>query len=266
MEKKRLITILLLIVAFSLMNAQTSSVKIASDLKLLCDCGISQIGDTMKYEYKIVNVGDEDLEITYPFWNGSGWSWFPKFDHKIEVKNTTFPATPISYSFFNDVEATVSVTLYDEDEVMTNFVAPGDTAVVYVEDVIVPSRHKEGNNTIVVWPENLNGITIPDSLEYQISITSNALLPGSNGNGKIDVSSTKIFPNPANGFIYVLGLNEIENEVSAVSVHNMDGQMVKQFNGIYEQYDVSNLPPGHYTLNFHLKNNGNFAKPLIIQK
>lgn len=266
MEKMKLVLAILFITCISSLQAQSNSVvKIASELTLLFDPLTIEYGDTMKYKYTITNVGDQALEITYPFWTGSGWTWFPKFDHKIKAKNPDFPALPLSYSFVDDDEGTVGVSLYDphNDNVLHN-VYPGDSAVVNVRDVLLPLRHRDGNNTIVVWPENLVGATVPDSLEYNVHIGTDSFSP--ENSSEKSISDLKIFPNPTNGFVYVLGISEIENEVSSVSIHNMNGQLVKQFNGIYEQYDVSNFPPGHYTVNFHLKNNGNFAKPLIIQK
>lgn len=268
MRKTTFVLSVLLAIAFLFSNAQSGSVRIVSDLTFLSDTSHLQLGDTMKYEYQIVNDGDGFVEITYPFWNGSGYTWFPKFDHKISVENNDFPSTPLIYSFVDDHHGTVSVTLYDSDNsMMISMVDPNDTAYVYVEDVLIPSRHSQGNNTIVVWPDNLAGVTIPDSLEYQVTIKAeDALLPSTNISHSKGINNIEIFPNPGNNFVYILGLNELGNEVSGVSIHNLNGQLVKEFNGIYEQYDVSDLPAGHYTVNFNLNGKGSFAKPLIIRK
>ncbi len=65
-------------------------------------------------------------------------------------------------------------------------------------------------------------------------------------NNNIDVSETKIYPNPANDFITISNAEGI----SSIEVYNLIGRKVKVFTDVTEgsTFDVSDLPKGMYLL------------------
>lgn len=267
MEKMRVLGLSLLVFGLLGVKAQESVIGIASDITILCECDSVEVGDTVMYKYSIENTGDGAMTVAYPFWNGNGYSFFPTYDHKIEVTNENFPSNPVSYSFLNDDETGVSMTIHDpETKVQLDYVYPGDTAVVYIEDIVMPARHKEGNNTIVVWPENINGVTMDDSLDFKIKVVSDSNGPDASSSVEPWLINSKIYPNPTSGFLYIQGVSKNVSDIQRIFVRDLKGKVVKVFGGVYEQYDVSDIASGHYTLSFELVDKSVYAKPLIIKK
>ncbi len=76
-------------------------------------------------------------------------------------------------------------------------------------------------------------------------------------NEKLESTAIRIFPNPANDFIYISGNNL--NEISSISVINNMGQEMISKNTEINKIDVSKLAPGFYIVELTIKNN-------IIQK
>lgn len=247
--------------------AQQSVIEIASEITMLCDCDQVEDGDTMKYKYSIVNSGDGAMTVPYVFWNGNGYTLVGTFDHNIKVTNEFEPLTPIEYSWINDEEAGVAMSINDPaTKEKIEHILPGDTAVVYVEDVVMMStRHKEGNNTIVVWPENHGGLTIPDSLKYQIEVINDSNNAAANGVETTWIQETKIFPNPAKTQIIIQIPGELRENIQEITIHNAHGQEVKKYDGSYLEFNIEDLATGHYTVNFVLENQSKFAKPLIVR-
>ena len=110
-----------------------------------------------------------------------------------------------------------------KDMMTINYLAVGDTFTVRVEDVVTPSKLREGNNTIVVWPENVKGLTVPDSLGYEVTVNSMLSVQQSS------IDQIQLYPNPGGEYIYVLGINQLANQVESVFVMNMNGQVVQTF-------------------------------------
>lgn len=248
-------------------SAQQSVIEVASDITMLCNCDQVTDGDTMKYKYSIVNTGNAAL--TVPFWynNGNGYTFVGTFDHVIQVNHEDFPGLPVNYSWINDDEVGVSMSINDPvTKTPIEYVMPGDTASVYVEDIVFMStRHKEGNNTIVVWPENYDGITIPDSLKYTVEVVNSSGQASTNGINNPWVAKTGIYPNPANDRILINIPEELKNILSEITIQNAQGQVVKSFNATYYELNVGDLSAGHYTVGFTLTDNSKFAKPLLIR-
>lgn len=251
----------------SQVSAQQSVIEIASDITMLCNCDQVTDGDTMKYKYSITNTGNAAL--TVPFWynNGNGVTFVGTFDHVVEVTHEDFPTQPVNYSWINDDEVGVSMSINDpQTKTELQYVMPGDTATVYVEDIVfMATRHKEGNNTIVVWPENYDGITIPDSLSYIVEVVNSSGNASTNGIDNPWVAKTGIYPNPANDRILINIPNELKNILSEITIQNAHGQVVKIFNATYYELNVGDLAAGHYTVGFGLNDNSRFAKPLVIR-
>lgn len=248
-------------------SAQQSTIEVASDITMLCNCDQVTDGDTMKYKYSITNTGNAAMTVPYVYNNGNGWTLVGTYDHHVEVTHQDPLNDVVTYSWINDDEVKLSMSIHDpETKQEISHVLPGDTAVVYVEDVVVMStRHLEGNNTIVVWPENHDGITIPDSMDYVIEVINTSAQGSSNGIDNPWVSKTDIYPNPANGIVLVSIPEELKNILQEITIQNAHGQVVKTFSGNYFELDVEDLASGHYTLGFVLTNQSKFAKPLIIR-
>lgn len=247
--------------------AQQSVIEIASEITMLCDCDEVEDGDTMKYKYSIVNSGDAAMTVPYVYWNGNGYTLVGTFDHYIEVTGEFAPLAPITYSWINDDEAGVKMSIHDpETKQEITHVLPNDTAVVYVEDVVMmATRHKEGNNTIVVWPENHDGITVPDSLKYEIEVINDSDNASANGVDEAWVQGTNIFPNPAKTNIIIQIPAELRNNIQEITIQNAQGQQVKYYDGSYLEFNIEDLSTGHYTVNFVLDNQSKFAKPLVVR-
>lgn len=249
-------------------SAQQSIIEVVSDITMLCSCEQVQNGDKVKYQYLIHNKGDEAMLVSYFYYNGSEYILVGSFDTYSEVTNESFPANPISYSWINDDKYGVSMTIHNPiTKQKIDYVYPGDTAIVYVEDeVMMSSRHREGNNTIVVWPENHDGITIRDSLQYQIEVINISDQASTNGIYDSWLSKTKIYPNPATDRVVISIPEELKKLLTKISIKNAYGQVVKDFNGTYLELNIDELANGHYTIGFRLDNQTSFTKPLIIKK
>ena len=242
-------------------QTNTSKVKIVSEITMLCSCDDLSIGDTVTYEYSITNVGVETMQITYPYWDGENNVFNTEYNHHVQSRHESFPNQALQYSWKDQWENGMEINVYNPKDMMTiNYLAVGDTFTVRVEDVVTPSKLREGNNTIVVWPENVKGLTVPDSLGYEVTVNSMLSVQQSS------IDQIQLYPNPGAEYIYVLGINQLANQVESVFVMNMNGQVVQTFGEIYEQYDISGLAEGYYTLNFKLLDNSVFAKPLIVKK
>lgn len=249
-------------------SAQQSVIEVASDITMLCNCDQVTDGDTMKYKYSIVNSGNAAMTVPYWYHNGNGYTFVGTFDHLVEVTHDDFPSQPVYYSWINDDEVGVSMSIHDpatKQEI--EYVMPGDTATVYVEDIVfMATRHKEGNNTIVVWPENYDGMTIPDSLRYTIEVVNSSGNASANNVNNPWVSKTGIYPNPANDRILINIPEELKNILSEITIQNAHGQVVKSFNGTYFELNVGDLATGHYTIGFNLNDQSRFSKPIVIEK
>ena len=246
----------------SMLKSQTnaSKIKVGSELNMLCDCDQVELGDTMIYEYEITNVGVETMLITYPYWNGEDSIFNASFNHHVQSTSHVFPYKSINYNYVDSWKNGLSLRIYDpESEIDSNYIPAGKTFIVHVEDIVTLSKLKEGNNTIVVWPENINGLTIPDSLDYEVFVT-----PASSTNKTL--SNIKMFPNPAEDYLYLYGITTLENEINRISILNLKGQVLKNFNQIYEQYDISDISTGYYMVNFELYDKSIYTKPLFIKK
>lgn len=79
---------------------------------------------------------------------------------------------------------------------------------------------------------------------------------------EIEKSSLKVFPNPT---INTLSIENIENiEIESISLLNVKGQIIKQFDSNNTRLDISNISSGYYILKISHKN-GVFTKKLIVK-
>lgn len=261
MRKGLILGVLVVALGFGL-KAQ-SVIKITSDIELFFDNDNVRDSDTMRYEYDIVNQGNEALIAPYKYWNGAGYTTVGTFDHKVWVTSTAFPGLPSNYSFLFDEKDAISLQIIDKDtrQPLTSLMA-SDTATVYIEDIVyMADRHREGNNTIVVWPDNHTGLTIPDSLTYTIDVVAaDAVLSNNEALG----SKVKLYPVPTNNTLHIAGLDFFDNSLQELLVYNMNGQIVKALNVGYSAQDVADLAVGHYRLAFVLNSGDVFSKPFVI--
>lgn len=248
------------------LNAQQSVIDITSELTMLCDCDTVSVGDTVKYQYTITNTGDAAMAVAKPYWNGGGWTFVPTYDNKIQVTNENTPLSPIEYSFVDDDIVKVSMKIIDPvDQEELDYVEPNKSAIVQIEDVVVPSRHKEGNNTIVVWPDNIYGTTILDTLEYEMKVLGTTSSPDLNSKVEPWLVNSVIYPNPSSNVINIQGISENKTQIRSISIRDLNGKIVKQFDCISEQYNISEISSGHYTISFELEGNAFYAKPLLVK-
>lgn len=249
-------------------SAQQSVIEIASDVTMLCNCTQVEDGDTVRYKYLVTNTGNSAMLVPYYYNNGNGYTLVGTFDSKTRVTNQSFPANPVSYSWINDDEMGVQMSILDPDSKQPlSYIYPGDTATVYIQDrVIMASRHKEGNNTIVVWPENYDGLTVKDSLTYKIEVLNTSGQGAANGTNNPWLSNTKIYPNPANSKILISVPQELKTQLTSITISNAFGQVVKTFDASYFELQIEDLDNGHYTVGFTLNNSTSFVKPLIVKK
>jgi hypothetical protein len=249
-------------------SAQQSVIGIASDITMLCNCQQVEDGDTVIYKYSIYNSGEAAMQVPYYYNNGNGYTLVGTFDSKTTVTNQSFPGLPVSYSWINDDEMGVYMSIKDPvTKQPINYVYPGDTATVYIEDIVImSSRHREGNNTIVVWPENYDGKTIRDSLTYNIEVLNISGQGAVNGTDNPWLNNTKVYPNPASSKVVISVPGEFKNQLTEITINNAYGQVVKKFDASYLELQIDDLSSGHYTIGFTLKNSISFVKPLIIKK
>lgn len=262
MMQKGLILWGLVFVLGTTLQAQ-SIIKITSDIELLFDNNAVSDADTMRYEYDIVNQGNEALIAPYKYWNGAGYTTVGTFDHKIWSTSEAFPGMPANYSFLYDEKNAVSLQIIDKDtrQPLTSLEA-NDTATVYIEDIVyMADRHREGNNTIVVWPDNHTGLTIPDSLTYTIKVV---LADGTTNNNENIAIKVQLYPVPTNNILHIKGLEFFNQNLSQLLVYNMNGGVAKVLNTGYTAQDVADLAVGHYRLAFVLNTGDVFSKPFVI--
>ncbi len=247
--------------------SQQSIIKIASEINMLCTCDQVTVGDTMKYQYAITNIGDGAMQTPYVYWNGGGYTVFASFDNKIKVTNEAFPSNPKYYSWLNDDESTVAMRITDPQTFEpVDYIMPGDTAIVEIKDVVMLSRHSEGSNTIVVWPENTYGTTIKDSLKYNIEVVNDNGQPDLNSSFEPWLINSKIYPNPASDIIYIQGLDGEEDEIKRLFIQDLNGRKIKEFSMTNNQFYIGDIAAGHYVLSFELSDKSTFTKPLLINK
>lgn len=267
--KRGVLGLFSLIIASSFQaSAQQSVIEVVSDITMLCNCEQVEDGDIVSYKYSIHNKGNAALLVPYVYWNGNGYSLVGTFDTKMEVSNISFPSNPVSYSWINDDEHGVDMGIYDPvSKQKIDYVYPGDTAVVVIEDeVIMSSRHREGNNTIVVWPENYDGITVRDTLQYEIEVINTSGQAIASGIDNPWFASTNVYPNPANSHVSISIPEELQKELKSISIMNALGQEVKSFDGSYLELNIDELSNGHYTIGFNLSNQSSFSKPIVVKK
>jgi hypothetical protein len=249
-------------------SAQQSVIEIASDITMLCDCDQVEDGDTVIYKYSVYNSGDAAMLVPYYFNNGNGFTLVGTFDTKMKVTNQSFPGTPVTYSWINDDEMGVLMSINDPaTKQKISYIYPGDTAVVYIEDkVLMSSRHREGNNTIVVWPENYDGITKRDSLTYDIEVINTSGQGAANGTNNPWLNETKIYPNPASSKVVISIPEELKNQLTGLTINNVFGQTIKKYDASYLELQIDDLTSGHYTVGFIIDNSTSFVKPLVVKK
>jgi hypothetical protein len=255
---------IMLFVGFTL-KGQQSVIKLVSDVNLIFTDSSFSNGDTMKYSYEITNTGSRSMTVPYGYWSNGQYYIYGSFDNKVEVKNEFFPSNPASYSYLIDDHYSVDMKIRDrKTKQPVDYVMPQDTVEVYIEDVIqLSTRHKAGNNTIVVWPENMEGYTIPDSMTYNIKVVSQESGAALSSNSAW-LNELKIYPNPVSDYLYIDHLEDMD-EVSSVNIKDLNLRLLKTFNSNYRQLDVSELSAGLYTVNFVLNDGNVFTKPIVVK-
>tara|TARA_B110000211_G_C14087285_1_gene557227 strand:+ start:501 stop:1307 length:807 start_codon:yes stop_codon:yes gene_type:complete len=249
-------------------SAQQSVIEIASDVTMLCNCSQVEDGDTVKYKYLVTNTGNSAMLVPYYYNNGNGYTLVGTFDSKTRVTNQSFPTTSVAYSWINDDEMGVQMSIVDPNSKQAiSYIYPGDTAAIVIYDrVIMSSRHKEGNNTIVVWPENYDGLTVKDSLTYNIEVLNTSGQGAANGTYSPWLSNTKVYPNPASNKVLISVPEELKTQLTEITISNAYGQTVKRFDASYLELQIGDLANGHYTVGFTLNNSTSFVKPLVVKK
>ncbi|MBI9036815.1 MAG: T9SS type A sorting domain-containing protein [Bacteroidales bacterium] len=82
-----------------------------------------------------------------------------------------------------------------------------------------------------------------------ISKIDDVILLGTSNSGVDDIlysNNLKIYPNPAHDFVNI----ESTNEIQSISIHNMQGKLVKQINKVddYTKIYTDDLAPGNYMI------------------
>lgn len=262
---KKLFGVVLVFFSCSLIGQQ-SGIKLVSDINLMFEDSVFSEGDTMKYSYEITNIGNVAMNTPYYYWANGQYNIYGSFDNHILVTNEFFPENPVAYSYLIDDHLSVRMKIRDmKTKQPLDYVLPQDTVEVLIEDVVhLSSRHKEGSNTIVVWPENLEGYTIPDSMTYNIKVVNQE---ASASVGKRDdswLTEIKMYPNPVTDYLMIDNL-ENADEVQTVNIADINSKIVKVFNANYRQLDVSELSAGLYTVNFVLYDGDVFTKPIVVK-
>lgn len=265
---KRVFTFLL-VLNMSLLIAQQSELKLVSDsLDFDENCCVYSDTDAIKYSYLVTNVGEVALNTPYLYWDGTQYVIYGSMDHQIRVESSlTSGQSPIAYSYLYDEYLGVSMQVVEpETEAPMQYILPGDTAKIIVEDVIMPSvRHGEGSNTIVVWPENNEGVTIPDSITFNILIVASESSSAVSVEDKNPLlSQLNIYPNPTLGILNIDNVNYVQN-LKQIVVMDITSKVVKVFNNGFSALNVSDLTGGMYTLNFKLDNGDIYSRPFVVK-
>lgn len=110
--------------------------------------------------------------------------------------------------------------------------------------VITPEVFKNGNNTVVIWPEKINGLgkTI-DSLKFNISIIG---FLESRQNDKL-ISRLQVIEQS-------LTLSNSTNKEQLITINNINGQTIKEFHMQPNETYNTFLPKGFFFLNAYQKN------------
>lgn len=85
------------------------------------------------------------------------------------------------------------------------------------------------------------------------------LITGINDNEKPII---QIYPNPVKNLLRIENINNIE--IGSISLINLNGQIVKQFNSLKNQLDISDISSGLYILKISYKN-GELIEKIMIE-
>lgn len=149
---------------------------------------------------------------------------------------------------------------FDSDIVEYNIELPEGTVDVPVLDgipiedaekvVVVPATELPGSSIIDVYGEDLISHT-RYTFNYTVSV----------GVGENYASNVKIYPNPSNGIVYIKGVDE----QSTLSIFNIAGKKVTEYEGVINKIDLSELNNGIYFV--RIKNaEGIVSKRITINK
>jgi hypothetical protein len=78
-----------------------------------------------------------------------------------------------------------------------------------------------------------------------------------------DQNAIKIYPNPASDIIYIENKNQLD--INKISLYQIDGELVKQYDGDISSIDVEGLATGIYTIKIHSEQ-GVYVQRVVITK
>jgi hypothetical protein len=119
--------------------------------------------------------------------------------------------------------------------------------------VITPAVFKNGNNTVVIWPEKINGLgkTI-DSLKFNISII-----------GFLGSSQNDILISELQVIEQSLTLSNNTNKEQLIIINNLSGQTIQKFHIQPDGTYNTSVPKGIFFLNAYQENKKQSVKLLV---
>ena len=258
---KRVIYVFFMVFYGQILFAQ-SHLELISDTITCTNCHAVVQEGTYSYRYKVANHGDQGILLFFQDDGTGNWVIYGGFNHHVMVIDHDFPENPINYDYLNDDQNVVECKLYASYQ-ETNQILIDDTVEVRITDIALTSRYAQGNNTIVVWPENLSlgGSTEMDSISFEMSVTIPEYTPNITLADQVSV-----YPNPAFNQIYFHMPSEIIGKMALVEIIDASGRIVKTIDNFYTEIALDGLESGAYSIRFSTKNNAYFTKSLIISK
>lgn len=208
------------------------------------------------YTQQVTASGDKPLKVTIV--------WTDKTKQSLIIDNAAEATSIGSLSkLVNDLD--VKVTKNNVDTLPwklnpQNVAGPaikGDNTVDNVEVVEVPSA--SGDYTVSVTHKGiLDGF---DSQAYTIIIDG---IDGTAGVAKNQMSDLSVYPNPAKNVLNLKMGEMTDSSDYNVSLYDLQGRQVKNFNKFVESIDISNLSAGVYILNIN-KGDVKESRKIIIE-
>lgn len=190
-------------------KAQIDTLSVSSTQLAFNNQNSRSYGDTLNFSYNLDHNGPSS-EIG--------------LKHRANVRN--------SQGWQNNVGDSIMV------DTSVQVVNPSVNNRIQAGIILEPSTFKNGNNTVVIWPDNFYGETVTtDSIEFEVSVY------GVESNGKAQISINDYY---ITNQTLVISNNSQTNQL--VRITNLSGQLVKELNLNSNGNETLFLPKGIFLI------------------
>ncbi|WP_445737658.1 T9SS type A sorting domain-containing protein [Mariniflexile sp.] len=197
----------------------------------------------------IYNENNKIINYTSANWDGSNWIGDYIDNYTIDANGNTISNT----SSYNDEQYKTEYS-YDASALISSFAHPfkDKTGLDYIYENMLYLNKILSENYF-----NYDNSTSSYTNNYRTTYSYTSAITLSTKNVEISKNTLKVFPNPANDFIQVLGLTETEQ----YEVFSILGTKVNKGSiAVNEKIDIQNLTNGLYLLKFKNGSTINFIK------